>query len=557
MRSFTIFAALAMAGTAAAQSNIGQGGLSVPGSSGGGGGTGTVTGVVAGTCLTGGTITSSGTIGLAVPLAVTCGGSGAVTPGDVGGTGITITGTWPTETFTSTGSLTAGTGATITGTWPNLTISATGSGGSVTSVAAGTGVTGGTITSTGTIALDQTFSHSWSGKDTWTANGAASAPVLTLTGTIFTGGSGTTTQPLIYYNCSGAGTVTTWGTVGTVFGVNYCTGGGADLIDFRINGGSSIFHVDLNGGVFSNSFGTFSTITSSGTIQGFAVVSTNTSNLATASAASLAATGNVSGATLTSSGNIGAGATSQINWSGREALTSPAAGKLQLGAQDNASPTSHTLQTQNVAAGTTNTAAGTLTIAGETGTGSGSNGGINIQTAGTGAATTVQNTQITAVSISAGSGSTPGTLTAFGPLTLAGLASSSAAQTGTLCIGTGNVISYDTTTTCLLSDMDLKEYIRRDDIHGLAEAMALRPISYDVKASVSPVLHALGRQVGLGAQEVIKVDPRLVSLYASGPKKGKPSGVRYEQLTAVLVAAIQEQQAEIGALQRQLAQKAH
>lgn len=155
------------------------------------------------------------------------------------------------------------------------------------------------------------------------------------------------------------------------------------------------------------------------------------------------------------------------------------------------------------------------------------------------------------VHIADGTGSSTiviGNSTNTGKTQLAGLASSSAAQTGTVCIGASNVLTYDTTTTCLLSDMDLKEYIRRDDIHGLAEVMALRPISYVVKSSANPTLHALGRQVGLGAQEVAKVDPRLVARYPSGPKKGTPSGVRYEQMVAVLIAAIQEQQAEITAL---------
>lgn len=144
-----------------------------------------------------------------------------------------------------------------------------------------------------------------------------------------------------------------------------------------------------------------------------------------------------------------------------------------------------------------------------------------------------------------------------GKLTLAGLAASSSAQTGTLCLTSGNIVNYDTTTTCLLSDLRDKEAIRPLDA-GLAEIMALKPISYDVKASANPALHALGRQVGLGAQDVAKVDPRLVSYYRDCAKadatcnerKGTPSGVRYEQLTAVLIKAVQDQQAELASERR-------
>jgi len=72
------------------------------------------------------------------------------------GTGIgisnnTITNVSPDQTVT----LTAGGSTSITGTYPNFTISSTdnNSGGTVTSVSAGTGLNGGTITSTGTISM--------------------------------------------------------------------------------------------------------------------------------------------------------------------------------------------------------------------------------------------------------------------------------------------------------------------------------------------------------------------------------------------------------------------
>jgi hypothetical protein len=73
-----------------------------------------------------------------------------------------VTGTLPVSnggTGTTTPSLVAGTNVTITGTWPNQTINSTasgGGGGTVTSVATGTGLTGGPVTTTGTISLANT-----------------------------------------------------------------------------------------------------------------------------------------------------------------------------------------------------------------------------------------------------------------------------------------------------------------------------------------------------------------------------------------------------------------
>src|SRR5215471_10318795 len=66
---------------------------------GGGGGSGTVTSITAGTGLTGGTITTTGTIALATPVSVANGGTGTASPGLVGGTNITISGTWPNQTI--------------------------------------------------------------------------------------------------------------------------------------------------------------------------------------------------------------------------------------------------------------------------------------------------------------------------------------------------------------------------------------------------------------------------------------------------------------------------
>ena len=119
-------------------------------------GIGTALAPVAGLVTT--TLTASGVATLA---------SGAIlaTPASMTATNVTglpltsgVTGTLPVAnggTGTTTPGLVAGTNITsITGSWPNQTINASGGVGTVTSITAGTGLTGGVITTSGTVALD-------------------------------------------------------------------------------------------------------------------------------------------------------------------------------------------------------------------------------------------------------------------------------------------------------------------------------------------------------------------------------------------------------------------
>ena len=133
-----------------------------------------------------------------------------------------------------------------------------------------------------------------------------------------------------------------------------------------------------------------------------------------------------------------------------------------------------------------------------------------------------------------------------GALYLPGLASSSAATTGTLCWTTSTgLVNVDTTLACLSSTRRVKMN-ERPLVNGLAEVMKLRPVSYDLKPQFNP--EHLGRQVGLIAEDVQEVDPRLVGL----DKDGKPRGVRYMQSVAVLVKAVQEEEAEIAELREEV-----
>ena len=245
---------------------------------------------------------------------------------------------------------------------------------------------------------------------------------------------------------------------------------------------------------------------------------------------------------LTSGNAVTAGSTGAVSFNGRAQFRSPAANVLQFGPADAAAPVGQTLQFQNVVGGTSNTAGVNTTINLSQGTGTGVGGNLTINSAPHSTTGSTQNALVPALTINGD------TLAVQMP----GLASSSSAQTGTVCwtTGTGN-LTIDTTTTCLLSDMRLKKnMVPLNDNEGLPEVMALKPFSYDLKDDPMHV----GRQVGLGAQQVAKVDPRLVAIYDRGPNIGTPKGVRYEQLTAVLVKAVQQQQAEIDGLRREIRQ---
>jgi lysophospholipase L1-like esterase len=140
------------------------------------------------------------------------------------------------------------------------------------------------------------------------------------------------------------------------------------------------------------------------------------------------------------------------------------------------------------------------------------------------------------------SGTTTAT-TLYGALNLPGLASSSAATTGTLCWTTSTgLVNVDTTLACLSSTLKVKMNIENLD-DGLSEVLAMRPVSYDLKPEFNP--EHLGRQVGLIAEEVGDIDPRLIGLHPDG----SVAGVRYMQLTAVLVKALQDEQTEIQGLE--------
>jgi hypothetical protein len=70
-------------------------------------------------------------------------------------------------------------------------------------------------------------------------NGAASTPVMSLTGSVFTGGTATSTKPSLLLEPTGA-TSNNWSTSGTFIGVNAASGFAGNLIDAQVNGSRRI-----------------------------------------------------------------------------------------------------------------------------------------------------------------------------------------------------------------------------------------------------------------------------------------------------------------------------
>jgi hypothetical protein len=207
-------------------------------------------------------------------------------------------------------------------------------------------------------ALSQAIIPTWTGLHTFTAgsvnttSGAASTSAAAFQGLPFTGGSGTTTFPLVLFQPTG-GTPptasTSWSTSGTVLGMNLHLGTIGNFVDFQVDGISK-FTISPGGVVLASS-------------------------------------------------NFNTSGGGSFLWTGRGILTSPAAATVQIGATDVASPVAQTFRSQGVLAGTTNGAGANLTLLAGPGTGSGTGGSLLLQTATAGGSGTSQNAGRTAVTI--------------------------------------------------------------------------------------------------------------------------------------------------------------
>lgn len=141
------------------------------------------------------------------------------------------------------------------------------------------------LRSDGAPALDVSISPTWTGAHAFTKNGALSLPTVSITGTPITGGTATTTKPLVLIETSGA-TSAAWSTGGALFGLNSASGFAGRTFDFQANGVSTL------------------NLSAAGTLSG--VGNWNTA------------------------GNIIAGGTLNLSWFGRSEMLSPSDGVILL-----------------------------------------------------------------------------------------------------------------------------------------------------------------------------------------------------------------------------------
>jgi hypothetical protein len=183
-----------------------------------------------GLTLTGGPITSTGTLTLGGTLAVASGGTGTAAPSLIAGTNVSITGAWPNQTVNSTGSGGSGTVTSVSATVPSFlsvsgspittsgTLALTYSGTALPAANGGTGAT--TLTGAGIVTLT----------DTQTITGAKTLNNLTnqFTGTVYSTSDGTTSNGYLFENI---GYAALGGTNGVVFGSGTYSGTGRIVVD--------------------------------------------------------------------------------------------------------------------------------------------------------------------------------------------------------------------------------------------------------------------------------------------------------------------------------------
>jgi hypothetical protein len=142
-----------------------------------------------------------------------------------------------------------------------------------------------------------------------------------------------------------------------------------------------------------------------------------------------------------------------------------------------------------------------------------------------------------------------GLKTTSAAVNMTNLGTSSAAVTGTMCwTSSTGLVNVDTTTTCLLSLEEFKD--KHGEITGseaLSDVMALKPFWGSWKKTTPEYTGDKAIQPFLGAHQVASVDKRL----AAYDPNGNLHSVRYQEMTAVLVSAMQKQQQEIDSLKNE------
>ena len=159
-------------------------------------------------------------------------------------------------------------------------------------------------------------------------------------------------------------------------------------------------------------------------------------------------------------------------------------------------------------------------------------GGLSFATAiGSNAIVTTSNTILLGRSSGADGVSVPGELTT-GTLVIQNVGT--IAGINSLCVTAANLVKLCS------SSLRYKNNVKTFS-PGLSFIDRLRPISYDWKDGGM-------KDVGFGAEDVAKINPRFVTYN----DKGEVEGVKYDRLSVTFVNAFKEQQTQIEALQQQI-----
>jgi hypothetical protein len=219
--------------------------------------------------------------------------------------------------------------------------------------------------------------NTFSAAQTLSSNGALSIPALSITGTIITGGTATTTKPLVTLEVSGA-TSTNWSTSGTSLGINTASSFSGNYLDVQESGVRWARIYD-NG----NSYGTLGLSTSGGRetrIHGrFGTLVVSDSSSAAAVWIDGDSTGTGGGITHNNNNET------TVYWN---LQGDGVAGTIQMGS-DASSPVSYTLKPG--AATGTNAAGASMTLRGGASTGTGAGGDLVNQTVMSGSSGSSEN----------------------------------------------------------------------------------------------------------------------------------------------------------------------
>lgn len=145
---------------------------------------------------------------------------------------------------------------------------------------------------------------------------------------------------------------------------------------------------------------------------------------------------------------------------------------------------------------------------------------------------------------------TSGVFSTTGRIYHASLTTSAGVQTGVVCIGASSEVIQDSV-ACLASSGRFKHDVQ-PFVGGLAEVMALRPVQFTYN-STGNANFDLGRdkpRLGFIAEQAATVEPRLIGY----DNEGLVRSFAYDNYTAVLTSAIQEQQSQIDSLKARVDQ---